>query len=326
MNTRKLGQSGIEVTPVALGTWGIGGWKWGGVEVDAAIGSIRAAIEAGITLVDSAPAYGMGLSEEIVAKGLEGIREKVVLATKCGLVWHIGKGTYFFDQAGKPVYKYLGPESVRYELEQSLRRLRTDYVDLYQTHWQDVTTPISATMETLMRLKEEGKIRAIGVCNVTVEQVEEYRKVGPVDVVQQKFSMLDRDMEKELLPYCRDHHIAVLAYSPLALGLLTGRIGPETKFKGDDLRLTNPRFTAENLKKVATMLDQFRPIARKHNCSMAQLAIAWTAAQPGITSVLCGSRHADYSRENAKAGDVALTHDDLNVMNDIIAEFRPELA
>jgi aryl-alcohol dehydrogenase-like predicted oxidoreductase len=326
MQLRNLGQSGIGVAPVALGTWGIGGWKWGGVEEESALGSIRAAIESGINLLDSAPAYGMGLSEEIVGKGLEGLRSKAVVATKCGLVWHIQRGTYFFDQREKPVYKFLGPESVRYEVEQSLRRLRTDYIDLYQTHWQDATTPITATMEMLMRLKEEGKVRAIGVCNVTVEQVEQYREVGPVDSVQQKYSMLDREMEKELLPYCRENNIAVLAYSPLAYGLLTGRIAPETEFKGDDLRKGNPRFAPESIKRVRAMLERFGPIARKHDCTMPQLVIAWTAAQPGITSVLCGSRHAEYSRENAKAGEISLARDDLDVMNDIIAEFAPKPA
>jgi aryl-alcohol dehydrogenase-like predicted oxidoreductase len=325
MIPRPLGESGMGVTPVGLGAWGIGGWKWGGVDEESAIQSIQAAVGSGMNIIDTAPIYGMGVSEEIVGKGLKGIRRKVVLATKCGLVWHVKRGEYFFDQREKPVYKYLRSDSLWYEIEQSLRRLKTDYVDLYQTHWQDATTPIGATMETLMEMKEQGTIRAIGVCNVTVAQVEEYRKIGPVDSVQQKFSMLDREMEKELLPYCRENKIAVLAYSPLAYGLLTGKIGPETEFEGDDLRKQNPRFSPENIAKVRAMLDRFGPIARKHDCAMAQLVIAWTAAQKGITTVLCGSRHAEYSLENAKAGDISLEQEDLEMMQDIISEFASEL-
>lgn len=325
MIPRALGDSGIGVTPVALGTWGIGGWKWGGVDEDSAIESIRAAVESGINIIDTAPIYGMGLSEEIVGKALKGIRQKVVLATKCGLVWHGKNGEYFFDQKDKKIFKYLRPDSLWYEIDQSLRRLKTEYVELYQTHWQESTTPIQQTMEALMEIKEAGRIGAIGVCNVTVEQVEQYRQAGQVDSVQQKYSMLDRDIENELLPYCRENHIAVLAYSPLSYGLLTGRIGPETKFSGDDLRITNPRFTPENLAKVRQMLDQFEPITQKYECTMPQLVIAWTAAQPGITTVLCGSRHADYSRENAKAGDIMLSPEDLQTLNDIIAEFAPQI-
>ncbi|MGB4019461.1 MAG: aldo/keto reductase, partial [Syntrophomonadaceae bacterium] len=181
MQQRNLGTSGLSASVVAIGTWAIGGWRWGGTDEAESIRAIHAALDAGINFLDTAPAYGLGLSEEIVGKALKGKRDQAVIATKCGMVWHTDQGTYFLDQYNKPIHKYLGPESIRYEVELSLQRLQTDYIDLYQTHWQDITTPIEETMGELVRLKEEGKIRAIGVCNATVDEMERYRKLGAVD-------------------------------------------------------------------------------------------------------------------------------------------------
>ncbi|MGH9352183.1 MAG: aldo/keto reductase, partial [Terriglobia bacterium] len=195
MQYRPLGQSGIQASVVGLGAWAIGGWMWGGSEEGKSIRAIQAALDAGINLVDTAPGYGLGLSEILVGKAIAGRRHQAVVATKCGLVWHVEKGQAYLKQAGKILHRYLGQESIRYEVEQSLRRLGTDYIDLYQTHWQDESTPIEDTMATLLDLKKQGKIRAIGVSNCTVEQVEEYRRTGPVDTVQEKYSMLDRAME-----------------------------------------------------------------------------------------------------------------------------------
>src|SRR5882724_5273624 len=189
---RPLGQSGIQASVIGLGTWAIGGWMWGGTDEAKAIRAIQVSLDAGITLIDTAPAYGLGLSETIVGKAVAGRRDKVVIATKCGLVWHVKRGDPFLDEKGKAIHRYLGSESIRYEVEQSLKRLNTDYIDLYQTHWQDVTTPIEETMKTLLDLKKQGKIRAIGVSNCAVEQLEAYRKIGPLDSAQEKYSMLDR--------------------------------------------------------------------------------------------------------------------------------------
>jgi methylglyoxal reductase len=321
MHYQPLGPSGLQASIIGSGTWASGGWMWGGTDESEAIQAIQASIEAGVTLVDTAPAYGLGRSEEIVGKAIAGRREKVILATKCGLVWHTAKGQYFFEQAGRPVHRYLGPESVRYELEQSLQRLGTNYIDLYQTHWQDPTTPIAETMGTLLELKREGKIRAIGVSNISLAELAVYQEIGPVDIAQEKFSMLDRQIEAELLPYCREHGIGLLAYSPLALGLLTGKIGPDRHFSGDDQRLDNPRFSVENRQKVADMLQAFSPIAQHHEVTMAQLVIAWTAAQPGVTHVLCGARNARQSLENARAGTIVLSDHELETMNKIIQHY-----
>ena len=311
MKFRPLGQSGIEASVVAFGAWAVGGWYWGGADDQDSIDAIRAALDDGITLIDTAPVYGVGHSEEIVGKAIKGRRDEVILATKCGLIWHATSGTHLFDQAGKAIHLYLGPESIRYEIEQSLRRLQTDVIDLYQTHWQDVTTPIEETMATLLDLKKEGKIRAIGVSNATVEHMEQYRKVGPVDTDQERYSMLDRAMDSEQLPYCERNNIAVLAYSPLAQGLLTGKCGVDRKLPDDDWRSQDRRFCDENRGSIQAFLEEIRPIADAHSATLAQLTIAWTLAQPGLTHALVGARNPQQAHENVPAADIALTGQEL---------------
>jgi methylglyoxal reductase len=307
---RPLGQSGITASIVAHGTWAIGGWMWGGTDVRKSVQSIQASLDAGVNFIDTAPAYGLGLSERIVGEAIRGRRDKVILATKCGLVWHTAKGTFFVDQNGTRIHRYLGAESIRYEVEQSLQRLETDYIDLYQTHWQDSTTPIEETMGTLLQLKKEGKIRAIGVSNCTVDQVRQYRSIGPVDAAQERYSMLHREVEAEYLPYCARNHMAVLAYSPLANGLLTGKIDAERVFGKDDLRSHDPMFSRESRIRVEEMLDRVRPIAGKYSFTLGQLAIAWALAQPGITHALVGARDEAQAAENAAAGSVLLAAED----------------
>ena len=291
---------------VAHGTWAIGGWMWGGTDAQRSVRSIQASLDAGVNFIDTAPAYGLGLSELIVGEAIGGRRDKVIVATKCGLVWHTAKGNFFVDQNGTRIHRYLGAESIRYEVEHSLRRLETDYIDLYQTHWQDSTTPIEDTMGTLLDLKKEGKIRAIGVSNCTVEQVRQYRAIGPVDAAQEQYSLLHRGLEREYLPYCAQHRVAVLAYSPLANGLLTGKIDPERVFPADDLRRNNPMFSRESRLRVRDMLDRMQPVARKYSFTAGQLAIAWALAQPGITHALVGARDVRQAEENAWAGSVLL--------------------
>jgi methylglyoxal reductase len=328
MQKRALGISRIEASVVGLGTWAIGGWMWGGTDDRASIAAIQAAIEEGITLIDTAPAYGFGHSEELVGRALAGRRDRVVLATKCGLVWHCHKGNLFFNSEdgnitqgkGKyQVYRYLGRDAIRYELEQSLRRLKVDCIDLYQTHWQDATTPIAETMDELLRLKQAGKIRAIGVSNATPAEMDQYRAVGPLDADQENFSMLDRNPEADILPHVRKAGMAFLAYSPLAQGLLTGAIGPDRVFDADDLRSSRPRFNVENRRRVARLLEAFRPVAEKHRITLGQLAIAWAFHQPGCTHVLIGARNPKQAEENARAGTVVLDATDLAAMSRSLA-------
>ncbi len=318
---RELGASGLQVSALGLGTWAIGGTWWGGAEEADSIAAIRGGIEQGITLIDTAPVYGYGLSEEVVGKAIKGYdRSKLVLATKVGLAWHVSEGQYFFELAGERVYRNLKPATIRYEIEQSLRRLGTDYIDLYQTHWQDNTTPIAETMATLLQLQQEGKIRAIGVSNCTPAQMDEYRAVGPLASNQPLYNMLDRGIEAELLPYCLARKIGVLTYSSLALGLLTGTMDPNRVFAEDDQRHGNPRFTPEAIAQTNALLDRFAPLREKYGLTQAQLSIAWTISRPGVTVALVGVRTAQQATELAPGGNIALTPEDLAAMDAILAE------
>ncbi len=307
MLTREIGTSGIQASVIGLGTWAIGGWMWGGTDEAKSIAAIQASVDAGVSLIDTAPAYGQGVAEDIVGKALKGRRDKVVLATKCGLVWHTQKGNHFFDYDGKPVHRYLGKDAIIYEVEQSLTRLGTDYIDHYITHWQDPTTPIADTMEALETLKQQGKIRSIGASNTSVDEVKAYVAAGQLDAVQEEYSMVKRDIEGTLLPVCRENGVSVLSYSSLALGLLSGKIGSDREFTGDDQRKDNPRFSMANRQKVANLMETIAPIAEAHGATLAQTVIAWTVQQPGITFSLCGARDAAQAVENAKAGQLRLT-------------------
>jgi methylglyoxal reductase len=313
---REIGSSGIIASAIGLGTWAIGGWMWGGTDEQASVGAIQASIDEGVSLIDTAPAYGKGLAEETVGKAIRGRRDEVVLATKCGLVWHTRKGNHFFDYDGRPVHRYLGPESIAHELEQSLRRLGTDYVDLYITHWQDPTTPIAETMEALERLKEQGKIRSIGASNLSAFELDGYLATRGLDAIQEEYSMVKRDLESSLLPICRRTGVSLLSYSSLALGLLSGRIGPDRMFEGDDQRKDNPRFSVGNRRKVAAMMRDIGPVMETHQATPAQVVIAWTLQQPGITFALCGARSPDQARENAAAGRIRLSSSEINSISE----------
>ncbi|PSJ59586.1 aldo/keto reductase [Kumtagia ephedrae] len=319
VSARKIGSSDVAAGPIGLGTWAMGGWMWGGQDDARSLEAISASLDGGATLIDTAPAYGLGRAEEIVGQAVKGRRGEVLIATKCGLNWHHGKGNHFFDELGRKVHRYLGRDGILHEIDESLRRLQTDYIDLYITHWQDPTTPVAETMETLLDLKKAGKIRAIGVSNVTPEDLNAYLTVGPVDAIQERYSMLDREIERTLLPICRANNVSTLSYSSLALGLLTGRIGPERVFEGDDLRKDNPRFSVANRARVAGFAAAVEPIARKHGASVAQLVIAWTIAQPGITYALCGARDARQARENAAAGTLPLSASELTEIDRAVA-------
>lgn len=329
MRYRELGKSGISASVVAFGAWAIGGWNWGGTEDDKGISAIHAALDHGINFIDTAPMYGMGHSEEVVGRALRGRRDKVVLATKCGMVWDgTERGDFRFatDEHGVredgpiKVYKYLGADSIRKEVESSLKRLGTDYIDLYQTHWQDSTTPISETMGVLMDLKREGKIRAIGCSNASPAHMEAYAANGQLDVDQELYSMLDREHETDNLPWCREHGTAFLAYSPLGQGLLTGAIGAERVFGPGDMRRTKPRFSVENRMRITSMLQQFNALTEKYACTTGQLVLAWTLEQPGCTHVLAGARDEAQILENLRGGEIILAPEDLTLMREILLD------
>jgi len=333
MQYRPLGSSGIPASVVGLGTWAIGGWMWGGTDETAAIRAIQAALDEGMNLLDTAPIYGFGRSEEIVGKAIADRRDQVVLASKCGLVWDWAGGDFFFDSdeehprqgAERRIHRFLAPESIRREVENSLRRLGTEVIDLYQTHWQETTTAIEDTMAALLALRDEGKIRAIGASNATPAQLGQYTACGPLDSDQELFGMLDRGQAADNLDYCADHQVAFLAYSPLAQGLLTGKIGPERTFEAGDQRSRKSRFAVENRRRVAALLAEFEPVRAKHNIDFAQLAIAWTVAQRGCSHALVGARTPEQAVANAKAGAVTLDLEDLALLGRALAAHGPAI-
>jgi aryl-alcohol dehydrogenase-like predicted oxidoreductase len=314
MLMRKLGSSGLDISAVGFGAWVTGGWMWGGADEETSIAAVHAAIDHGINLIDTAPIYGYGRSEQIVGRAIRDRRDRVVLATKCGLVWDREEGALHFyaDDKGatlrpvdKKIYKCLRPGSIREEVERSLQYLQTDYLDLLQTHWQDPTTPLAETVAELERLKQEGKIRAFGASNCSLDLLKAY---GSIDTDQEKFSLLDRKMAEDgRLDWCRENSVSVLAYSPLANGLLTGKLSPDREYGAGDLRKANPRFRSENVARINALLQQLQPMAQRHKATIGQLVIAWTAAQPGLTCVLCGARDAEQAIENAAAGSIELS-------------------
>ncbi len=325
MLMRKLGSSGIDVSAVGFGAWVTGAWMWGGADDEKSIAAIHAALDHGINLIDTAPVYGYGHSEQVVGRAVQGRRDQVVLATKCGLIWDREEGTMFFyaDDKGatlrpvdKKIYKNLRPASIREEVERSLRNLGTDRIDLLQTHWQDPSTPLAETVAELQRLKQEGKIRAIGVSNCKLEHLKAY---GPIDSDQEKFSLLDRGIQDSgMIAWCRENDVAVLAYSPLSNGLLTGKLSPDRQYNPGDLRKANPRFQPDNVARINGLLQQLEPIAQRHGATMGQLVIAWTAAQPGITCVLCGARDAEQAIENTAAGSIELSAEEVKTIGELI--------
>lgn len=324
MINRKLGNSNIEVSALGLGTWAIGGGEWwGDSDEEASIKTIQEALKAGISLIDTAPAYGFGKSEEVVGKGIKGKRDQVILSTKCGLWWHDERGSKFFEQSGYDVRRSLDPDTIKKELELSLRRLDTDYIDIYFTHWQAVPpymTEIRETMACLMDLKRQGLIKSIGASNVTEEHIKEYLKYGELDVIQEKYSMLDRKLEDTLAGCCEENKLAIMTYSSLEQGLLTGKIGMNYVVNPKEARADVPWYELSKRAKVLEMLASWEELTKKHECTMAQLVIAWTMAQKNMTYVLCGARKPEHIADTAYAAKILLSVEDIQLMNDAISK------
>jgi aryl-alcohol dehydrogenase-like predicted oxidoreductase len=320
MELKKLGTSNVHVTPIAFGAWAIGGWMWGGAEDKAAINALKASLDAGITTIDTAPVYGFGKSEELVGQALQGIpRDRYQILTKYGMNWKSDKGEYFFDSIdneGKPnkIYKYSAKEAVMQECEDSLRRLKTDYIDLFQIHWPDATTPISETMEAVAKLIEQGKIRAAGVCNYSVAQVEEALNTVTLVSNQVPYSMINRTIEKDVVPQAVAKKMSIIPYSPLQRGLLTGKIKRNHKFNAGDTRENNRFYKPDNIDRVNTFLQQIKPIADDYSVSLTQLVINWTTRQPAMDCVLVGARDEKQVQENVKSLSFKLKEDELKTI------------
>jgi len=330
MEYRRLGSSDLKVSAVTLGAWAIGGFMWGGTDDEAAIAGVRKALDLGVTTIDTAPAYGFGHSERIVAQAVAGRRGEAQLLTKFGLSWEGDEGTFYFesrDPGGERVkiFRNASKQRVLEECEESLKRLGTDYIDLYQQHWPDPGTPLEETFEAIGQLLKEGKIRAVGVSNYSVEQLEAARKLVPLVSVQPPYSMVNRGIERDLLPYCIQNNIGVLVYSPLQRGLLTGKVTMETQYPPSDHRGANGFFKPENRRRVLGFLDKIKPIAQAHHATLAQLVIAWTIRRPGITAALVGARNPQQAEENAGAAGVNLTEAEINRINALLDEVSLEV-
>lgn len=325
MEYRKLGKSNIEVSVISFGAWAAGGWMWGGTDQKEAVKAIQKSIDLGVTSIDTAPVYGFGLSEEIVGEAIGSNRKGVQILTKYGLRWDTPRGLFHFDSEDAngnfvKINKYAGKQGVIEECERSLKRLKTDYIDLYQIHWPDPTTPIEETMEAVAKLLQDGKILAAGVSNYSVDQLQEAEKTVPLASNQVPYSMINRGIEANVIPYCLEQNIGVLAYSPLQRGLLTGKIKAGHQFASGDHRPGTPFFKPENIVITQQFLDKIRPIAAERNITLSQLVINWTIQMPGITAALVGARNPAQAEENAKAAQFRLTAEEIGLINSYLNE------
>jgi aryl-alcohol dehydrogenase-like predicted oxidoreductase len=331
MEYRKIGKSDLELSTVTFGAWAAGGWMWGGTEQNDSVNAIKAAYNLGVTSIDTAPIYGQGTSEEIVGEAIKDIpRDKVQILTKYGMRWDVNKGDFAFkskDNSGKDIdiYKYAGKESVVKECEDSLRRLGTDYIDLYQIHWPDTTTPIDETMEAVEKLIKDGKVRYAGVCNYDAALLEEASKFVDIVSDQVPYSMVKRDIEERLVPHVIETNQAILAYSPLERGLLTGKMKPGYNFGEGDHRKGLPYFTDENIEKTNEFLNKIKVLANDKEATLAQLVIRWTVEQPGITIALVGARNPEQATQNAKAMDIDLTDQEIAFITEELDKLRLNL-
>jgi aryl-alcohol dehydrogenase-like predicted oxidoreductase len=285
MESTTIPDTKLSPSRVALGTWAIGGWMWGGTDDAQAIATIKSAIDRGITLIDTAPAYGFGHAEELVGQALAeaGARDRVCIATKVGLDWNDGE-----------VFRNASRVRIRKEVDDSLRRLRTDVIDIYQVHWPDPKVPIEDTAETMLELYREGKVRAIGVSNFSVAQMEAFRAIAPLHTAQPPYNVFERGCEANILPHCRRNNVATLAYGPLCRGLLSGRITRDTRFTGDDIRQQDPKFQAPRLNQYVAAVQQLDRFAQEnYGKRVIHLAMRWVLDRNGINFALWGARRPE---------------------------------
>lgn len=312
MRTRRLGKSELELTVIGLGTWAIGGpWQygWGPQDDDASVRTIRAALEAGVNWIDTAPIYGCGHSEVVVGRALKGMSQRPLVATKCGLLWN--------DKREK--VNCLDYNSIIAECEASLKRLGVETIDLYQVHWPVPGGQIEEAWEAMARCVEQGKVRCLGASNVTVEQVQRLEKVWPVTAVQPPYSMLRRDIESDLLPYCKENEIGVVCYSPMQKGLLTGKFTKEymKTLAADDHRRQDPMFTGAAFERNLKIIDALRPIAQRSGKTLSQLAVAWVLRNEDVTSAIVGARKPEQIKETI-GGDWMLSEADVTAVESIL--------
>ncbi|MEC1615024.1 aldo/keto reductase [Bacillus mojavensis] len=310
MEFTSISDTGIKVSRIGLGTWAIGGTMWGGTDEKTSIETIRSALDKGITLIDTAPAYGFGQSEEIVGKAIKqhGARDQVVLATKTALDW---KNNQLFRNANRA--------RIIQEVEDSLQRLQTDYIDLYQVHWPDPLVPIEETAEVMKELYDAGKIRAIGVSNFSVEQMDTFRAVAPLHTIQPPYNLFERDIEENVLPYAKDKQMTTLLYGSLCRGLLTGKMTEDHSFEGDDLRNHDPKFQKPRFKEYLSAVNQLEDLAKtRYGKSVIHLAVRWILDQPGAGIALWGARKPQQIEAVSEITGWTLSSEDKKDINTIL--------
>jgi len=312
MEYTKISGTQMNVSRIAPGTWAIGGWMWGGSDERESIRTIHGALDKGINLIDTAPVYGFGVSEETVGKAIEerGSREKVFIATKVGLEWRDGSVSRNSSRA-----------RLRQEVQDSLRRLRTSYIDIYQVHWLDPLVRIEETAQTMQELYKEGLIRAIGISNYPPEQMDRFMSVSELHTVQPPYNLFERQIDRDVLPYVCEKNLSALAYGPLCRGLLTGKMQPDTKFTGDDLRKSDPKFQPPRFAQYLNAVQQLDDLAqKKHGKRVMDLAVRWVLDQPGVSAALWGARHPAQLEAVAGALDWKLDADTLTEIDRILQQ------
>jgi aryl-alcohol dehydrogenase-like predicted oxidoreductase len=310
MEKVRFGKTDLEVSVLVLGTWVTGGWAWGGSDEAQALRAILRALELGINFIDTAPVYGFGKSEQIVGQALKqwGYREQTVVATKCGLEW---------DEKER-IRRNASPARIFDEVDQSLRRLGVDTIDLYQIHWPDARTPFEESMEALLKLRDQGKIRYVGLSNFNKEQISSCLSVDQVYSLQPPFNLFERDAEKALLPFCMEHGIATLAYGGLCRGLLSGKFSGNEVFPKGDLRRGDPKFKPDRLKHYVSAVNELQKLADRYQKSPAQFALRWALQQPGITTVIAGARTAAQLEDNIGVAGWEISGEDLSEVEEIL--------
>ena len=315
MEMRPIGRSGIQASALALGCWAIGGGEWWGDNDDRmSVETIHRALELGINWVDTARVYGFGHSEEVVGRALKEIpRDRIIISTKCGIQWYDKNGEPHFTKEGHEVRRDLSPKAIRRDLELSLKTMGTDYVDVYYTHWQCRTyglVPVAETMGELMRMKEEGKIRAIGASNVDLRILKDYTEAGQLDVIQEKLSILDRRPEAELLPFCEANGITLQTYSPIEQGLLAGKAPDDYVPAKGEVREGKAWWRPGNIRIANEMLAGWKDLTEKYGCSLANLCVKWNSMLSPSVNVLCGARKLSQIEDMARSLDIPLSRED----------------
>ncbi|KHE67170.1 aldo/keto reductase [Halobacillus sp. BBL2006] len=310
MEMINISNTEIKASRIGLGTWAIGGWMWGGTDEDQSIRTIHTALDQGINFIDTAPAYGFGRSEEIIGKAVQqsGKREDLLLATKTGIDWN--------DES---VFRNASKERIHQEVEDSLKRLQTDYIDVYQVHWPDPVTPIHETAEALHYLYKQGKIRAIGVSNFSPEQMDTFREAAPIHTLQPPYNMFEREIEEKTLPYTKDHDITTVSYGSLCRGMLSGKMSSDREFEGDDLRNNDPKFQQPRFKQYLNAVHELEQLAQnRYGKSVLHLALRWVLDQPGSGIALMGGRRPDQLDPVQEVEDFKVDEETMHDIDEIL--------